>query len=1012
MDSDHSSSNSENSDDEMSYEYATDLAEPASTTDDRVLCTCGCNKYWTIRTVYRHLERQQKARYISESSDTVETSGDGSLFGEGEDMEDDVPGIGTCKEAGEQDLPMHHNEEEDYMPDPESPVGWDDIPTPPPSPPPLQLDKNDAASDEEDGYENITAEDYREYDRWFAEDRQEELDEFLNETIAEEELDSIKMMAIRQFGHISVRNYERIRYSFRDKVFLMTLQRLGTRIARLSGIKPEIYHCCVKVCHAFTGGFADEERCSTCREPRYDKLGRPRQVFQYIPTIGRFLAMFNNPEFVKKLEYRYNYVQHEGRINDFFDSQLYKKLCQQNIVVEGEDLGVKYFSGKYDIATTLLADGVQIFKQETATCWPIMLQILNLPPRERSQIRNVIPLCVIPGPNQPKNFNSFLEPFVLECLTFARGVTAFNSRTGHDFTLRHHPVLVGGDMQAIKHLEEMKGVGAKVPCRGCESVAVYHSDKRTYYIPLAEPLVSDNPAATTSSYDPLNLPNRTEERMKRQAEKMDKATPREYEELAKRYGIAGPTILDRIPSLQRPTSYPHEFLHLFLLNHVPDLITLWIGKHPSVTTAGCENYLISKADWEAIGRETEAATKLIPSYFSRKLPNIQIEWRLFCGESWSFWVLYIGPIVLRERLGKKYYNHFMELVSIIKCLIQFENTTERIEQLRTEIAGYVERYEEYYYQYNYDRVCVCKLTLHALLHVAEEVIRCGPIWVFWSYLTERYCREIIACARQRAVPFITVMKFVLQMSQLTSVSMRFHEVRKALLFGKSDAPVNQSAMERVYSDYPDTILRFPCLAGFSMQPNVRRRVAAFLKTNSKAKRTHHEWMQYLPKHCERWGKLRIGDGGDCIRCACARNPSSAQGNRDNSFVKYEFDEDLNTRFAHEKVDMVKRIGYGRLDFILAITLHPDPEFDIESPQLHILAQITKAKDANRDASAELVSYTKFGRTFILDVTSIKCAVGRVETKAVKRGGEWVIIDRDDSLCRTAFTQEDQEFEDD
>ncbi|QRV98449.1 Transposase family tnp2 [Ceratobasidium sp. AG-Ba] len=1011
MNSDYSHSGSDYSSNEEYSGYHAYLAANLPDNDGKILCPCGCNRRRAVRTTYEHLQKLRNIQSATGSGSNRATGSDRSDYVAGDAARggEGMPDVEMCVDE-EPDLPMHYDEEEDILP-PDPAEDWRDVPTPPPSPPPLALDADEEVSDNEDGYMNVTADDYREYDRWFADDRAAELDEFLCETITEEELDSIKMMAIRQFGHISIRNYERIRYSFRDKVFLLTLQRLGTRIAGLSGIKPETYDCCVNVCHAFTGDFSEETVCSTCREQRYDELGRSRQTFQYIPTIGRFLAMFNNPAFVEKLEYRDKYVQHEGHINDFFDSELYKNLCQKNIVINGEDLGVKYFSGKYDIATTLLANGVQIFKQENATCWPIMLQILNLPPRERSQVRNVIPLCVIPGPSQPKDFNSFLEPFVLECLTFARGVKAFNSRTGRDFTLRHHPVLVGGDMQAIKHLEEMKGVGAKVPCRGCESNAIYHSAKRTYYIPLAAPLSTDNPGTSTAAYNPLDLPNRTEERMKRQMRKMEKATPREYEELAKRYGISGPTILDRIPSLQRPTSYPHEFLHLFLLNHIPDLITIWIGKHPSVPTAGCKDYLISQEDWEAIGLETEVATKNIPSYFSRKLPNIQSEWRLFCGESWSFWVLYIGPIVLRERLPKKYYKHFMELVSIIKCLIQFENTTERIKQLQVDIAGYVERYEEYYYQYNYNRICVCKLTVHALLHVAEEVIRCGPVWVFWSYLTERYCREIIACARQRALPFATVAKYVLQMSQLTSVSMRFHEVRKALLFGSSDAPVDTSAMEKVYADYPETILRFPRLPGFRMQPNMRKRAAAFLRTNVNLHQDFDAWMEYLPKHCERWGKVCLGEGGDCIRCACARNPSSAQGNRDNSFVKFEYEQDRN-RYNGRDADMVKKIGYGRLDCILALTLPPNADFGVASPQLHVLAQITVAKDAEGDASVELVSYTKFGKTIILDVTSIKCAVGRIETKAKNRRGEWVIIDRDDSLCRTAFTQDKQDYEGD
>ncbi|QRV77824.1 hypothetical protein RhiJN_05839 [Ceratobasidium sp. AG-Ba] len=459
--------------------------------------------------------------------------------------------------------------------------------------------------------------------------------------------------------------------------------------------------------------------------------------------------------------------------------------------------------------------------------------------------------------------------------------------------------------------------------------------------------------------------------MKRQTEKMLNAkSTREYKKLGTKYGISGPTILDCIPLLQRPTSYLHEFLHLFLLNHLKNLVALWSGNDATVPDDGCKNYCISSADWEAIGRESEAATASIPSYFMRPLGNIKTQPWLYCGESWVFWLLYIGLIVLRNRLASKYYKHFMELVSIVKCLIQFENSTEQIEQLHEEIAGYVERYEEYYYQYNYNCISVCKLTLHALLHVADDVLICGPVWVTWSYLTERYCREIIACTQQQVVPFATVARFVLQLAQLSAVAMRFPEVRKALLFGKSDAPVNVSRMERVYRDYPDTILRVPCLAGFVMQPGVCRRVAAFLRTNICCARSHHKWMQFLPERCKRWGKLRINDGGDCIRTTCVQNPLSAYGKRDNLFIRYVFEYNKNAR-NNGPVEMLEQTGYSHLDFILAITLPADPHFDIESPQLHILAYITQAKGAIGDASTRLISYTKMGRSFVLDITAVQ-----------------------------------------
>lgn len=143
------------------------------------------------------------------------------------------------------------------------------------------------------------------------------------------------------------------------------------------------------------------------------------------------------------------------------------------------------------------------------------------------------------------------------------------------------------------------------------------------------------------------------------------------------------------------------------------------------------------------------------------------------------------------------------------------------------------------------------------------------------------------------------------MAQLAAIAARFPEIRKALLFGNSDAPVKISSMERVYPECeqishfpiisssvlsslsrsdPETILRFPCLRGFYLTDHVRRRIAAYFHTNMPVQ-TFHAWLGFIPERCERWGKLRIADGGDCIRGAAVVDPLSPYGRRDASFVR-------------------------------------------------------------------------------------------------------------------------------
>ncbi|CAE6437854.1 unnamed protein product, partial [Rhizoctonia solani] len=151
--------------------------------------------------------------------------------------------------------------------------------------------------------------------------------------------------------------------------------------------------------------------------------------------------------------------------------------------------------------------------------------------------------------------------------------------------------------------------------------------------------------------------------------------------------------------------------------------------------------------------------------------------------------------------------------------------------------------------------------------------------------------------------------------------------------------------------------------------------------------------------------------GNCIRSAIACNPLSPYGKHDALFIQYTFQRDKKER-NRRMPEMVDIYAYGRLDFILAITLPTSQQFKIKAPKLHVLAHITEADGAEGDAASELITFTKFGRSIILDVSSVLSLAGRVFTRGVKRTGEWTIIDRSKDIQRTAFDipEEDQEDE--
>jgi hypothetical protein len=62
---------------------------------------------------------------------------------------------------------------------------------------------------------------------------------------------------------------------------------------------------------------------------------------------------------------------------------------------------------------------------------------------------------------------------------------------------------------------------------------------------------------------------------------------------------------------------------------------------------------------------------------------------------WSFWTLYLGPVLLLWRFQhQKYYGHFVHLVQLLNLCLQFKLTDDDIEEIRVGFIEWVKDYEE------------------------------------------------------------------------------------------------------------------------------------------------------------------------------------------------------------------------------------------------------------------------------------------------------------------------------
>ena len=170
-------------------------------------------------------------------------------------------------------------------------------------------------------------------------------------------------------------------------------------------------------------------------------------------------------------------------------------------------------------------------------------------------------------------------------------------------------------------------------------------------------------------------------------------TNAEEDRLSMTYGIKGVPLLSLFGSLVLPLSFPLDFMHLIFENLVPNLVAHYTGNFKGLD-AGTEDYILSGPVWSEICKIGSASGDTIPSQFGARMPNLEKERSYMTAEAWSFWVMFIAPIILRNRFQKpRYYAHFMKLVRLVHLCLSFDMKASDINTIRVGFQEWVVEYE-------------------------------------------------------------------------------------------------------------------------------------------------------------------------------------------------------------------------------------------------------------------------------------------------------------------------------
>ena len=558
-----------------------------------------------------------------------------------------------------------------------------------------------------------------------------------------------------------------------------SFDQIKRRIADITGVVPIIEHMCPNSCLAYTGPFASLDVCHECGEQRYNDADRtPRQEFYTMPLGPLLQALWRDRHSAERMSYRKRKTQeiieelqsnngHLKSINDFLYSMEYLDAVRSGRIQPE------------DTVLMLSIDGAQLYAHKSSDCWIYIWILFDLDPELRYKVAHVIPGGMIPGPNKPKNGDSYLFPGLHHIAALQReGLCIWDASRNEIFT--SHPFLALGtaDGPGMTYLNGLVGHHGKNGCRLYCSVIGRHKPGGSHYYPaLLKPL---NYRVFGSDHNDLpyaNLPSCSPEIYHKNLRHL-LASPNEtqYKKRRLETGISKPSIflgLQQAKILGIPGCFGSDIMHLASLN-IPDLlINLWRGVFDcdkKDDRATWDWAVLQGPTWEAHGKQVASATPYLPGSFDRP-PRNPAE-KISSGyKAWEF-LLYLyglGPGVFYNILPEKYWRHYCKLVFGMRIMSQYSIKTEDINKAHQALLEFAVEFEVLYYQRRPERLHFVRQSIHALTHLGPEALRIGPAACSSQWTMERTIGNLGREIHQPSNPFANLSQRGLLRCQINAI---------------------------------------------------------------------------------------------------------------------------------------------------------------------------------------------------------------------------------------------------
>jgi hypothetical protein len=566
---------------------------------------------------------------------------------------------------------------------------------------------------------------------------------------------------------------------------ILSYERIRKKVAEMSGVHPITHHMCINTCIAYTGPYSDLDKCPLCAESRYEKrcVGRKtvniaRQEFHTIPIGPLLQAFWRTSEGAQRMRHRSQRTEtilaemraNGGRLSvydDFYHGQDYLDAVQRGDIT------------KDDMVLVFSIDGAQLYQNKASDCWIGIWIIFDLAPDIRYQKKTVLPAFFIPGPNKPKIVDSYLLPSLSHVRALqTEGLMVWDALEDRVFESHIFLGLATADGPGMTYLNGLVGHHGAYGCRLYCAMKGRHKPGGGHYYPVL--LRPDNYEIEGCDHPDIDVqqirPASSAEYQQNLAFVLASPNNTRYKERRKDTGISKPSLFSGLlanRTLGIPGCFPADLMHLVSLNLTDLIVSLWRG------TIDCDlsddraswDWAVLKGDtWKLHGKCVADATPYLPGSFDRP-PRNPAE-KISSGyKAWEFllYIFALGPGIFYNVIPEKYWAHFCKLVTAIRIIHQRSIKTNFLRIAHKFILEFVQDFELFYYQRKTARIHFCRPCIHALPHLAPEVVRIGPGAYSTQWTMERSIGNLGEEVKQPSKPFANLSQRGILRSQVNAL---------------------------------------------------------------------------------------------------------------------------------------------------------------------------------------------------------------------------------------------------